>query len=250
MKRIYSALLVWLLAASQVLAAIAPISGSQWADNRDGEIAATSVDFVLAGTYSAGDLVVCDVQVLADEDSSFTLSGSGNTLTPGPRSYNGAIGASIQFAWGFVVTGGSLTVTNTSASAVNREISCSGYTGADSGTAPDGTATSANNGSGSPSTVAPGSITTSGAGIRIASGLSSVSGDLAAGTGYTAYDLDPLAFTYDVWSVQEKITVAGGAEDSSFSASTQKDYWLAIAITFKASGGGGGGGGLLLRRRR
>ncbi len=219
--------------------AIAAVSGSRWQDNNFGAITDTVVSGALAGTVAVGELLVAVHQLFADENQTFS-DDKGNTWhTASVRSYNGAVGAAIQFGWAFVTTGGTVTVSATSATSSNRQLAVSRYTGADTGVGPDGTATAANNGTGSNSTVAPGSITGTGAGILIAAGLSPTAGDLAAASGYTAFDLDPPAFTYDCFAVQEKVTGAGGAEDPAFNASTQKDYWLAIGIAFRASGGGG-----------
>lgn len=213
--------------------AIATESGNGWAGASSGG-SATSVAKTYASTVGAGSLMVAVTQILTTGET-VTFSDTVNTWTSvTPVSQNSAVYGTL--AIGFAINGSaaSRTVTASSATSCNRAIITCSYTGA-SASPLDGTPTAANNASGSSSVIAPGAITTTGAGILIAAGVGTGAGPLLAATGYTLATSFGLGGVYSTFGVQEKITTGAVTENPGFNYSD--GFWLAVGIAFKATGG-------------
>lgn len=149
-----------------------------------------------------------------------------------PTSSDSAVYGTLAFGFAINGSAGSRTVTASSATSCNRAIATCSYTGA-SASPLDGTPTAAQ-GSGSSSVIAPGAITTTGAGLLLAAGVGTGAGPLTAASGYTGTNFS-LSGVYATFGVQEKITTGAVTESPGFSYSDS--FWLSVGIAFKATGG-------------
>lgn len=213
--------------------AIATESGNGWAGASSGG-SATSVAKTFASTVGAGSLMVAVTQILTPGET-VTFSDGVNTWTSvTPTASNSAVYATLAFGFAINGSAGSRTVTATSGTSCNRAIATCSYTGA-SASPIDGTPTSANNASGSSSVIAPGAITTTGAGLLLAAGVGTGAGPLTAASGYTGTNFS-LSGVYATFGVQEKITTGAVTENPGFGYSDS--FWLSVGIAFKSASAG------------
>lgn len=214
--------------------AIATESGNGWAGASSGG-SATSVAKTFASTVGAGSLMVAVTQILTPAET-VTFSDGVNTWTSvTPVSQNSAVYGTLAVGFAINASSGSRTVTASSGTSCNRAIITCSYTGA-SASPLDGTPTAANNASGSSSVIAPGAITTTGAGILIAAGVGTGAGPLVAASGYTLATSFGLSGVYATFGVQEKVTTTGVTENPGFNYSDS--FWLSVGIAFKSASGG------------
>lgn len=212
--------------------AIATESGNGWAGASSGG-SATSVAKTFASTVGAGSLMVAVTQILTPGET-VTFSDGVNTWTSvTPTASNGAVYGTLAFGFAINGSAGSRTVTASSTTSCNRAIATCSYTGA-SALPLDGTPTSAV-GPGSSAVVAPGSITTTGAGLLLAAGVATGAGPLTAASGYTGTNFS-LSGVYATFGVQEKITTGAVTENPGFGYSDS--FWLSVGIAFKSASAG------------
>lgn len=213
--------------------AVAIVAGNDWIVGTAHP--GTSVSKAFGVSTTAGSLLVAVSPTFTNEAAPVFSDSAGNTWANGINlAYNGSLGIRLDLAYALVGSAGATTVTATGTASTNRDIIIAEFTGVASTSVVDGTPTNATGSSSS--SMAPGGITTTGAGVVIGVAVySSPSGTPTPSSGsYTAYNV-ATSGDYD-FNVCHRITTGAlTAENPSWSA---KDFWIAMGIAFKASGGG------------
>ncbi len=130
----------------------------------------TSWAKALPSTVGAGSLIVAVTTIYAPGETVTFSDGVNTWTTITPTSSNSSVYETLAIGFAINTSSGSRTVTASSGTSCDRAVAVASYAG-QSASPLDGTPTAASNATGTSSTVAPGAITTTGAGILIAAAV-------------------------------------------------------------------------------
>lgn len=215
--------------------AVAIVAGNDWIAGTAHP--GTSVSKALGVSTTAGSLLVAITQTFTNEAAPVFTDNRGNTWAAGVNvAYSGALGCRFDLGYALVSSAGATTITATGTASTNRDIIVAEFTGVASTSVVDGAPTSASGSSSS--SMNPGAITTTTAGVIIGAAIySSPAGTPTPSSGsYTGYNVTTSG-DYD-FNVCHRIST--GALTSESPSWSSKDFWMAIGIAFKAASGGGG----------
>jgi hypothetical protein len=214
--------------------AIARVTNNTWLSARALSGAATSyVERAFVDNVQAGSLLVAVAQVMGNKSVTFSDSQGNAWVTAIEPAYSGALGVRYAIGYASNASAGATTVRATYPDdASNRSIVIMEYTGCATASPVDGTATSATGSSDTP--MAPGNITSTGDAVFIGAAVyASPAGTPTPGTDFTGYERTQDG-DYTI-NIEDRI-VSGAATINP--AWSNKTFWLALGIAFKAAAGG------------
>lgn len=181
---------------------------------------------------TAGSLLVAVSFVGAGNEAQSIADTNGNTWVEVDHQYHTNLdnGAWIWYAKN--ANAGLTSITNSSASAIDRQLVIMEYSGVDATSPVDGTPVK-NDANGSTSQPDPGAITTTGDAVLIGVAIMYPNANPTAATNYTKqYDSAPSGFQ----NLEIEDWIATGAQVNNHPLwATNEDYWQAFGFAFKAA---------------